>query len=144
MPLPAILPILGGAVGGLTVRGAATAVLGWGMRLVGATFRSKLAWTLAGVWATQAVVRGKADFLPAVAAVKNAYAAIVAWADGKVIGAFPPAMQPTIAFINYHVPLSETIFILTALCNLYLLCHALIFAIWSMKKLHDLSQLAQS
>lgn len=142
MPLPALLAPIAAVIGGTTARVALANVLRFGGSVIATTFKSRMAWGLAAVWGAQALVSGKADSLPVVAAVKAAYNGIIAWADGKVIGAFPVAMQPGIAFLNYHLPLSETIFIVAALANLYLVCHALIFAIWTVTKLSDFAKAA--
>lgn len=131
MPLPAIL----GGAALVTLRAALSRVLGGAFTMILRTLTSRVFLALATVWGIQKLSEITFDQTGLFAAVRSAYSSIVAWADGKVIGQFPSAMQPMMKFFNYWLPLSEALVIMAMLCQLYLAVHALIFAMWTFRQL---------
>lgn len=138
MPLPAFVPFVASAVAGIPFRAALGNLVGILGRVAAVTFRSRLAWGLAAVWGINAMSASQLEAIPIIGMVKAALVSLRNWADGKIMGAFPEEMQPAIAFINYHVPISESLFVAAALANLYILIHLLILAIWAYKQVKAL------
>ena len=140
MPAPLIIPFLGaigGAIGGLFARTSITAALstiaGYSVVLLRRLLTSKLVQGALLLWVVNKSTQLVTNQTTTMGAVKVALQALLNYTDGKVIGQFPPEMQPKIAFFNYWFPISETLAIVGLLSAVFLACVAFQLAVAALR-----------
>lgn len=112
---PFIAPIVE-AAGAISWRTLATRTLGFFGTLTKRLFKSKIFQGVAVMWGYSKITEWTGQsMIPGLDDVKAAAAQLIEFADGKIIGQIPDPYKQVAIFLNYWIPLSETVALLSLL-----------------------------